>query len=288
MTLKSPVRRTFVMLLAGILACAGLAIAACGSGSNDNGRATPTSSASAAQPLSGPVTVFAAASLTDAFNEIGAEFKKAHPGVEVIFNFAGSAALRTQLEQGARADVFASADTMQMDSARQSGVIAGSGKIFVRNSLTIITPSNNPAGVNAVADLKRAGLKLVLAAPEVPVGNYTRQMLTKTSADPAYGAGFSDDVLRNLVSNEANVKQVVAKVELGEADAGVVYGSDVTPSVAPKLKTVAIPASINVIAEYPIALTRDASNPKAAQAFIDFVSSGAGQDILRKWGFQTS
>jgi molybdate transport system substrate-binding protein len=288
MTLKSPVRRTFILLLAGNLVCASLAAGACGGGSNDDADATPTSSASAARPLSGAVTVFAAASLTDAFNEIGTAFKKANPGVEVTFNFAGSAALRTQLEQGARADVFASADTMQMNSARQSGVIAEDGKIFVRNSLTMITPANNRGGVNAVADLKKPGLKLVLAAPEVPVGNYTRQMLTKASADPAYGASFSEDVLKNLVSNEANVKQVVTKVELGEADVGIVYGSDVTPSVAPKLKTVAIPASINIIAEYPIALTEDASNPRAAQAFIDFVSSSAGQDILMKWGFQTS
>jgi molybdate transport system substrate-binding protein len=265
-----------------------LVLGACGGGSNDDSGGTPTSSAATAAPLSGSVIVFAAASLTDAFNEIAAEFKKANPGVELTFNFAGSSALRTQLEQGARADIFASADTVQMNSAKQSGVIAGSDKIFVRNSLTIITPANNPGGVNAVADLKKSGLKLVLAAPEVPVGNYTRQMLTKASADPAYSASFSDDVLRNLASNEANVKQVVTKVELGEADVGIVYGSDVTPSVAPKLKTVAIPASINIIAEYPIALTKDASNPRAAQAFIDFVSSSTGQNILKKWGFQTS
>ena len=257
---------------------------------DENDNATPTSSAAAptVEPLSGAVTVFAAASLTDAFNEIATEFKKANPGVELTFSFLGSSALRTQLEQGARADIFASADTVQMNAAKQSGVVTGGDKIFVRNSLTIITPANNPGAVNAVADLKKPGLKLVLAAPEVPVGNYTRQMLSKASADPAYGATFSDDVLKNLVSNEANVKQVVTKVELGEADVGVVYGSDVTPSVAPKLKAIAVPATINVIAEYPIALTKDASNPKAAQAFIDFVSGSAGQNILKKWGFQTS
>ena len=281
---------TAALLLVGIFAPGSLVLGACGGGSSEDAGATPTSSAVAptVDPLSGTVTVFAAASLTDAFNEIAAEFKKSNPSVEMKFNFAGSSALRTQLEQGARADIFASADTVQMNAARQSGVVTGGDKIFVRNSLTIITPANNPGAVHAVADLKKPGLKLVLAAPEVPVGNYTRQMLTRASADPAYGATFSDDVLKNLVSNEANVKQVVTKVELGEADVGIVYGSDVTPSVAPKLKVTAVPATINVIAEYPIVLTKDASNPKAAQAFIDFVSSSAGQNILKKWGFQTS
>jgi molybdate transport system substrate-binding protein len=273
----------------GILTFVALAmvLGACGGGSNDSLGPTPTSTAPTAEPLTGSLRVFAAASLTDAFNEIATEFKKQNGGVEVTFNFAGSSALRTQLEQGARADIFASADAGQMTQAKQSGVIAAGDRIFARNSLVVITPANNPAGVNAVTDLKKSGLKLVLAAPEVPVGNYSRQMLTKAAADPAYGSTFSDDVLKNLVSNESNVKQVVAKVELGEADAGIVYGSDVTPSVAPKLKTVAVPASINVIAEYPIALTKDARNTRTAQAFIDFVMSSAGQAILKKWGFQT-
>jgi molybdate transport system substrate-binding protein len=273
-------------LLAGLLTCAALFAAACG---DDTTTPDPAADASAtAALLTGSITVFAAASLTDAFNEIAAEFKKANPGVEITFNFAGSSALRTQLEQGARADVFASADSVQMNNAKQSGVVAGEEKVFVRNSLTIITPANNTGGVNALADLKKPGLKLVLAAPEVPAGGYARQMLTKADADPAYGAGFADAVLKNLVSNESNVKQVVAKVELGEADAGIVYGSDVTPSVAPKLKTVVVPASVNVIAEYPIALTKDARNVRSAQAFIDYVSGSAAQAILKKWGFQTS
>jgi molybdate transport system substrate-binding protein len=275
------------LLLAGLFGLLTLFAAACG---DDTTTADPTPEASATTaPLTGSITVFAAASLTDAFNQIATEFRKVHSGVEITFNFAGSSALRTQLEQGARADIFASADAVQMNNARQSGVIAAAGeKVFVRNSLVVIAPAANSGGVNAVADLKKPGLKLVLAAPEVPVGNYARQMLTKADADPTLGAGFSEAVLKNLVSNEANVKQVVAKVELGEADAGVVYGSDVTPSVAPKLKTIAVPASINVIAEYPIALTKDAANPRSAQAFIDFVSSSAGQAILKKWGFQTS
>jgi molybdate transport system substrate-binding protein len=272
--------------VAGLVAVA-MALVACGGGSNDDRGSTPTSTLMV-EALTGSITVFAAASLTDAFNEIAAEFKRQHGGVEVTFNFAGSSALRTQLEQGARADVFASADAVQMNNAKQSGVVAGGDKIFVRNALVVIAPKGNPAQVRGLADLRRSGLKLVLAAPEVPVGNYARQMLTKASVDPAYGAAFSEDVLKNLVSNESNVKQVVAKVELGEADAGIVYGSDVTPSVAGNLTIVTVPASINVIAEYPIALTKDARNRRVALAFIDFVMSGTGQGILKKWGFQTA
>jgi molybdate transport system substrate-binding protein len=121
----------------------------------------------------------------------------------------------------------------------------------------------------------------------VPIGNYARQVLANAAKDATYGSSFSADVLKNLASNEANVKGVVAKVQLGEADAGIVYGTDVTPSVAPDLNKIDIPGSVNVVADYPIALTKEAKNAKAAQAFIDFVMSSAGQSILKKWGFQT-
>jgi molybdate transport system substrate-binding protein len=265
-----------------------LGLVACGDDAGADPTATvPAAPAATATPaVTGNITVFAAASLTDAFNELATEFKKANPGVgEITFNYAGSSALRTQLEQGARADIFASADTVQMDAAKKSGVIAAGDKIFARNSLVIITPKANPGKVTAPVNLKNPGLKLVLAAPEVPVGNYARQAFVKMEADAAYGAGFNDAVLKNVVSNEANVKQVVTKVQLGEADAGIVYGTDVTASVAPDLMRVEIPAAVNVIAEYPIALTKDAGNSKTGQAFIDFVFSAAGQTILKKYGF---
>jgi molybdate transport system substrate-binding protein len=238
-------------------------------------------------PVAGRITVFAAASLTDSFNEIATAFKAKYPGVEVTFNFGGSPTLRTQLEQGARADVFASADQNQMNRAVQNGAVASPGQVFVRNSLVVVTPKDNPGKINSLADLRKSGLKLVLAAPEVPVGAYARQALTSMDKDAAYGSGFSDAVLKNVVSLESNVKQVVAKVELGEADAGIVYGTDVTPSVAPKLATIAIPSQFNVIAEYPIALTKSPRNTATAQAFIDFVLSSAGQTILKKYNFQT-
>jgi molybdate transport system substrate-binding protein len=227
--------------------------------------------------------VFAAASLTDAFNELASEFRKANPSVEVVFNFAGSPTLRTQLEQGARADIYASADTTQMDLAIESGVVAGNPKVFARN---LITPRENPGKIVDVRDLIRQGLKLVIANQDVPAGAYARQVFAAMEKDPAFGAGFSAAVLDNVISLESNVKQVVAKVELGEADAGVVYGTDVTPSVAPRLATVGIPLQFNVVAEYPIALTTEARNRRAAEAFIDFVMSTTGQAVLRSWGFQ--
>jgi molybdate transport system substrate-binding protein len=172
-----------------------------------------------------------------------------------------------------------------MDAAKKSGVISGESKVFAKNSLVIITPKSNPGRVAAPVDLKNPGLKLVLAAPEVPVGNYARQMFVKMAGDPAFGAGFNDAVLKNVVSNESNVKQVVAKVQLGEADAGVVYGTDITASVAPEIARVEVSAALNIIAEYPIAVTKDAGNAKTGQAFIDFVGSAAGQTILKEYGF---
>jgi molybdate transport system substrate-binding protein len=262
------------VLMAAVLACGGDNEAASHPGDN-----TLT--------VSGSITVFAAASLTEPFKEIATAFEAKYPGVEVTFSFGGSPTLRTQLEQGARADVFASADQNQMNLALQNGAVGSAGQVFVRNSLVVITPKDNPGKINALADLSKAGLKLVLAAPEVPVGAYARQALTAMEKDAAYGSGFSDAVLKNVVSLESNVKQVVAKVELGEADAGIVYGTDVTPSVAPKLATIAIPSRFNVIAEYPIALTKSPRNVAAAQAFIDFVLSSAGQTILKKYNFQT-
>jgi molybdate transport system substrate-binding protein len=208
------------------------------------------------------LTVFAAASLTDAFTEIGAAFEAANPGVTVVFNFAGSQALRTQIEEGAVADVFASANTKEMDTLATASMV-GEAPPFVNNLLTIIVPPDNPVGLSTPQDLTRAGLKLVLAAEEVPVGKYPRQVLDKL--DVLYGTGYKEAVLANVVSNEDNVKQVVAKVQLGEADAGIVYTSDVV--AAPELVSIEIPAEQSVIAVYPIALLQASGKPTLAQAF---------------------
>lgn len=234
--------------------------------------------------VSGEVLVFAAASLTDAFKEMGATFEQANPGTRVTFNFGASSALRTQLEQGARADVFASADQAQMDNARQAGLVIGEDRVFVRNRLTIITPRDNPRGITDVKDLGAEGLKLVTTQPHVPIGQYTAAMLDKAANDPTSGADFKARVEKNTVSREDNVRQVVAKVQLGEADAGVVYSSDVTPQVREQLQQVAVPDALNTLASYPIAVTRG-GNEAGGRAFVQFVLSPQGQEALARWGF---
>jgi molybdate transport system substrate-binding protein len=243
------------------------------------------SAPSAGAPVSGEITVFAASSLTDAFNEIGERFKAGNPNASVTFNFGASTQLFTQLDQGARADVFASADQVQMDRAKSAGRIAGADTVFATNRLVIVTPSNNPGGVRGAADLTRPGLRLVTTQPDVPIGAYTQAMLDRMSQNAQYGAGFKDRVNANIVSREANVRQIVSKVQLGEADAGVVYKSDITPQAASQLATFDIPDEFNALASYPIAAVRDGANQPGAAAFIAFVLAPEGQAILEKWNF---
>jgi molybdate transport system substrate-binding protein len=231
------------------------------------------------------LVVFAASSLTGAFTEIGRAFEAQDPGIKVAFSFASSSDLALQLSEGAAADVFASANQKQMDKASQAGRIDGEPQIFVTNRLVVIVPADNPANIQTPVDLAKTGIKLVLAAPDVPVRDYAEEALGKMTADPAYGDGFKAAVLANLVSEEASVRQVVTKVSLGEADAGIVYTSDVTPDVAATILGIEIPDEFNVLASYPIAAIKDAPNAGTAQAFIDFVLSQDGQAILQKWGF---
>jgi molybdate transport system substrate-binding protein len=230
------------------------------------------------------LTVFAAASLTDAFTEIGHNFEAANPGVAVKFNFAGSQTLSTQLTQGAVADVFGSANKTEMDKMVSANLVQKeSPKNFLTNILILILPANNPDNVQALQDLARPGLKLVLAANTVPVGKYALQMLDTMDKDPSFVTDFKTKVLANVVSYENDVKQVVAKVQLGEADAGIVYISD--SIAAPELKTIAIPPNLNAIATYPIAALSNAPQPELASEFIAYVLSADGQAIMKKWGF---
>jgi len=242
----------------------------------------PTSSP--AQPID--LNIFAAASLTDAFGEIGELFEVDHPGVTVLFNFAGSQQLAQQINEGAPVDVFASANKKQMDVVIESaGIISGTQQPFVKNRLVVIFPNDNPAGLAELQDLAKPGLKLVLAAQEVPVGQYSLNFLDKAVVDPAFGTTFKDDVLNNVVSYEDNVKAVLTKVALGEADAGIVYLSDISGEDAGKVSRIDIPDELNVIATYPIAPVKESENPDLAQAFINLVLSQEGQDILAKYNF---
>ncbi len=222
--------------------------------------------------------------MTGAFGDIGKAFEAAHPGVTVTFNFAGSQALRTQIEQGASADVFASADRKNMDTMVGEHLIAG-GKYqdFASNLLVVILPPKNPANIRSLQDLAMPGIKLDLADSSVPVGNYARHSLANLSQDAAYGSDYSTKVLANVVSNETDVKQVVSKVDLGEADAGIVYVTDA--QAASDLKTIPIPKAFNVIAKYPIAVLARSANADLAAAFIAYVLSPDGQAVLTKWGF---
>jgi molybdate transport system substrate-binding protein len=229
-------------------------------------------------------TVFAAASLTNAFTEIGAELERKNPQLSIRFNFAGSQQLVTQMEQGARADVFASADERWMTYAVEHSLIDGPPRIFAHNHLVVIIPKTNPARIGTLHDLARVGTKLVLAADVVPAGKYSRDLLTNLSRLPEYGTDFSNRALANVVSNEETVKGVVAKVALGEADAGIVYRTDMTPDVTRLVTVLEIPDAQNVLATYPVGVARGAPTADA-KAFITFLLSAEGQRILARHGF---
>ncbi len=258
----------------------GLALVGCGGTT----ASAPPPAAPPPAPAETTLTVFAAASLTDAFGEIATAFAAANPGVTVAFNFAGSNQLATQIGAGAPADVFASANRSQMDAAVKAGrVDDGAPQIFVTNRLVIVVPADNPAGLVELTDLARPGIVLVLAAKEVPAGQYTLEFLTRASAAVGIGATFGEDVLANVVSYEENVRSVLNKVALGEADAGVVYASDAMTE--PGVAIIDIPDALNVPAEYPIAVLNDSAHGDAAAAFVAFVLGPEGQAILTRAGF---
>src|SRR5258708_3170592 len=195
----------------------------------------------AVRPDSGEIVVFAASSLTDVFQDMATAFEQANPNAKLTFSFGSSSQLSTQLGQGASADAFASADQTQMDNAKKAGAVAGQDQVFARNRLVLITPRDNPAKITALKDLANPGVKFVTAQPSVPIGQYTAQMLEKASVDPAYGADFKTRVVANTVSQEDNVRQVVSKVQLGEADAAVVYNTDATPPIRDQLQIIPVP-----------------------------------------------
>jgi molybdate transport system substrate-binding protein len=236
--------------------------------------------------LTGDVVVFAASSLTDAFKEVAAEFHLAHPNARVVFSFGGSSQLAIQLVNGARADVFASADQDQMDVAERGHTLVGPRSIFVQNRLMLITPRDNPAQIAALADLARPGVKVVGAQAAVPIGAYTSQLLQSASTNAAYGADFQRRVDANVVSREDTVRQIVAKIQLGEADAAIVYVTDVTPQIADQFVRISLPDALQVTARYPIAVG-NGHNRAGAEAFVAFVESPPAQQILARWGFVT-
>ncbi len=258
-----------------------LLLAACGQNSTTSGSgnssATPTPAATTLQ-------VFAAASLKSSFTEIQTKYKQAHPNIKIIYNFAGSQALVQQITQGAPADIFASADQNNMKKVSDAG-LALSPQNFADNTLAIIIPTSNPAHLSTLKDLGNKGVKIDVAASTVPVGSYTLQVLDKTGKSSDYGPTYESAVKKNFISQEDNDTAIVQKVELGEADAGFVYTSDVTAAAASKVKSISIPAALNIIAQYPITVLKNSKSVSDAQAFVQYILSPDGQAILTKYRF---
>src|SRR5215210_96431 len=252
-------------------------LAGCGGGSGGGG-------SGGEDKQGGTLTVFAASSLTDGFGALAKTFEEQNPGTEVRQSFESSSTLLTQIQQGAPADVFASAAQEEMDTAVDDGVVAGEPEVFVRNREVVMVPADNPANIKSLRDLARPGIKLVLAEEGVPAADYALEILDKANAD--YGSDFKQDVLSNVVSREADVRASVSRVALGDADATFGYASDYTPDVRDKVNVIPIPPDQNIIATYPIAALKDAKSPELAQKWVDLVVSDEGQRVLEKWGFE--
>jgi molybdate transport system substrate-binding protein len=247
------------LLLVGLTACGS------GSGSSNAG-------SSSAAPAGGSLTVYAAASLKKTFTDIGEQFKTDKPGWNVDFTFAGSSDLVTQLTQGAKADVFASADTKNMDKASTADLLSGNPVNFASNTLVIVTAPGNPKKVASFADLARPDLSVVVCAPQVPCGSATQKVEQATKVTP------------NPVSEESSVTDVLTKVTSGQADAGVVYVTDAL-GVGDKVTAVDFPESSAAVNTYPIAVLKSAADATAAKKFVDLVTGEAGQKVLSQAGF---
>jgi molybdate transport system substrate-binding protein len=261
------------------LVSVGLLLAACGSG-DASSSGSPSSDSSSPKAWT-KLTVLAAASLTEVFPKIGAEFTKAHPDVTFTFSFGGTDQLAAQIQEGAPADVFAGASTRYGDQLAAAGQIKPY-TVFCTNELVLIVPASNPAGITSLQDLATKDVKLVIGSETVPVGSYTRTVLG--NLDSVYGSGYSDKVLANAVSNEDSVTSIVTKVESGEADAGFVYITDAL-AAGSKVKTLTLPATAEAVAKYPIAVVSATKNGTAAQQFADFVLTPPAQALLKQAGF---
>lgn len=235
---------------------------------------------------SGTLTVMSAAAFMEPFQDIGRLFEEQHPGVKVEFNYAGSQQLAQQIAQGAPADVFASGNKTQMDVAVKTGRIGqNAAQIFASNHLVVIYPQDNPGKIASLQDLAKPGLKVDLAGKEAPAGQYALEFLEKASKDAKFGPTYKDDVIKNVVSYEENVKAVLTKISLGEADAGIVFVTDAAAAPPGSIGRLEIPEDLNVTASFLIATIQDSKNAELAGAFVDLVLSPAGQAILAKYRF---
>lgn len=232
------------------------------------------------------ITVFAAASLTGAFGEIKAAYEKDNPGTTVTCNYDGTQTLRTQVEQGAYGDVFASANTKHMNALKAEGLVLNETvSTFAKNRIVIIVPKDNRKGIQNFSDLAKPGTKIVIGTKDVPCGSYALQVIDRIANDTTYGPEYKKIVLDNVLSQETVVTGIIAKTSAGEADAGFAYYSDVSEGVKEQLTKIEIPEEYNVVAEYPIAVLTESRDKEKAQGFIDYVESEKGREILAKYGF---
>jgi len=222
--------------------------------------------------------------LTDAFGELGKIFEEQNEGVDVKQSFGASSDLLVQIQQGAPADVFASAAEEEMNTAEKDGLVAGKPEVFVKNREVIMVPKNNPANIESLQVLAKPDIKLVLAQKDVPAADYAVEILGKANAK--YEDDFEKDVLSNVVSREADVRASVNRVVVGDADATFVYASDYTPDIRDRVKVIPIPPDLNIIATYQIAALDGAKDPKLAKKWVDLVTSKEGQRVLKKWNFE--
>ena len=229
------------------------------------------------------LTVYAAASLKSALEEIAPAYGQAAPGISLNVSTAASAALRGQIEQGAPADEFLSADTAQPAALRDAGLAAGDARTFAGNRLTIIVPTADPAGIDTPADLARSGVKIVAAGDAVPITRYAGELVAKLAAINGYPAGFAEAYAANVVSREDDVKAVVAKIELAEGDAAIVYRTDALASEA--VATLDVPPEANVAASYAAVVVKASTHPAEASAFLGWLTGSEGQAILASHGF---
>jgi len=264
----SPLRRLWL--------CAALALLA----SCQQKEAAPAPAPAPAPAARQTLTIFAAASLRDAFGALRDEFVKAHANVDIAFNFAGSQDLRAQIEHAAPADVFASADKKNMNELSHASKVEAPA-VFARNEPVVVVARESAISVASFADLPKV-TRIVLGTPEVPIGRYTAQILDNASKSLA--ADFRQRVEANVVSRELDVRQVLNKVVLGEANAGIVYRTDANRANH-QVSIVSIPPELNVIAEYPIAVVSGARHAEAAAEWVKFVLSPAGQALLQQAGF---
>jgi len=261
-------------------------VGACTTGGTSAAVATSRPSVGLSAAPGGPaveLTIFAAASLAGVLVEVKGAYEAEHPGATLTISSDSSAALETQIEQGAPADVFLSADTTNSMKLVEGGFSAGDAVVFAGNELTIVVPSDNPAGVTSPADLAKPGLKIIAAGEEVPITGYAKQLVANLAKEAGFPTDFEARYDANVVSKEDNVKAVIAKIEIGEGDAAIVYVTDAKGSTG--VKAIDVPEGANVFAKYAGVVVGASANQEAARTFLGWLASSDGQVILSSFGF---